>query len=158
MTFEWSNTMRESLRKKLVEKYPKIFSPDFIFEHRDGWFWLIDKLCDTLQFQTDHNKMPQIRATQVKEKFGTLRFYYEDMFEGTPERANGAIILAEALSGYICEECGASGAVIRNDRGWLSTKCIKCITCMESLDPTITRMVNEHFWELVPEEKEDSNE
>lgn len=145
----WSDIMRESLTTKLIEKYPKIFPPDFGFEHKDGWYWLIDKLCTVLQFQTDYNDMPQIRAAQVKEKFGTLRFYHESMPGGTPERARGAISLAEELSGYICEECGTPGAATKDTRGWLSTKCAKCAMSTEDLDPAITRMVNERFWELV---------
>jgi hypothetical protein len=137
--------MKEELRKKLVDKYPKIFSPDFIFEHGDGWYWLIDKLCTTLQFNTNYNNMPQIKAAQIKEKFGTLRFYHKRIEGGTPKCARGIISLAEELSSCICEECGASGATTRNNCGWLSTKCIKCSIQTEDLDPDINRMVNKHF-------------
>ena len=42
----------------------------------DGWYDLIDTLCGLLQFNTDRNRCPQVEATQVKEKYGTLSFYY----------------------------------------------------------------------------------
>ena len=46
------------------------------FSCGDGWYLLIDRLCSSLQWDTDTNKYPQVVATQVKEKYGTLRFYY----------------------------------------------------------------------------------
>lgn len=62
-------------------------------------------------------------AEQVKEKFGTLRFYWRG--EGLPESAHdeihGAIGMAELLSSVTCEECGAPGE--RRGPGWLSTRC-----------------------------------
>lgn len=44
------------------------------FECDDGWFDIIDVLCERIQFLIDHNDRPQVVAQQVKEKFGTLRF------------------------------------------------------------------------------------
>jgi hypothetical protein len=57
-------------------------------------------------------------ATQVKEKFGTLRFYYHG---GTPE-TDAVVSFAEMLSGSICDECGDKGE-LRTIRGWDSTLC-----------------------------------
>lgn len=59
----------------------------------------------------------QVVATQVKEKYGTLRFYvdYADDY------VRGAIALAEHLSARTCETCGAAGK-LRGDF-WLSTRC-----------------------------------
>jgi hypothetical protein len=60
---------------------------------------------------------PQVFATQVKEKYGTLRFYlsHED------EYISGVIAMAEYLSGAICETCGAPGK--SRDSGWTRTLC-----------------------------------
>jgi len=41
----------------------------------DGWYDLIDKLCQKLTLIKKTTGI-QVKATQVKEKFGTLRFYY----------------------------------------------------------------------------------
>lgn len=57
------------------------------------------------------------RALQVKEKFGLLRFYVY----GGNDRTYDYIEFAEAMSGRICEECGAPG-VLRGG-GWLRTLC-----------------------------------
>lgn len=61
--------------------------------------------------------VPQVVAVQVKEKFGTLRFYVD----GGDDYTDGVIAMAEALSGRTCEECGAPGTT--NSGGWLSTRC-----------------------------------
>ncbi len=56
-------------------------------------------------------------AVQVKEKFGTLRFYVH----GGSEKAHAYIEFAEALSGSTCEECGAPGKT--RGGGWIRTLC-----------------------------------
>ena len=93
----------------------------------DGWFFLIHNLCSQVQhhidwvnrdyFADDNPKLkptkeqikarkgkklvPQVVALQVKEKFGTLRFYYS----GGDEVIRGMFQLAESLSYFICENC-----------------------------------------------------
>ena len=47
----------------------------------------------------------QVVATQVKEKFGTLRFYYH----GGDDYIRGLEVMAESMSAIICEECGSPG-------------------------------------------------
>lgn len=42
---------------------------------KDGWFDLLDMLCERLQFRTDRNQAPQVVISQVKEKGGELAFY-----------------------------------------------------------------------------------
>lgn len=58
----------------------------------------------------------QIR--QVKEKFGTLRFYSD----GHDAEFSGAVLLAEMMSSSICEWCGAWGATT-GGKFWLRTLC-----------------------------------
>lgn len=60
------------------------------------------------------------RASQIKEKFGTLRFY---MSSGTEEMWK-LIHEAEEKSAHTCEDCGAPGKE-RND-GWIRTLCDEC--------------------------------
>jgi hypothetical protein len=47
----------------------------------------------------------QVVATQIKEKFGTLRFYYS----GGDEYIRGLDAMAASMSGVICEQCGNPG-------------------------------------------------
>lgn len=107
--------MREELDQLLCTRYPLIFANrdksittscmGWGFSCGDGWFDLIDTLCERLQFWTDHNKAPQVVATQVKEKWGELCFYYTS---GNDEQS-GMVLMAEAMSARICEECGKPG-------------------------------------------------
>ena len=104
--------MKKELDALLCSRYPLIFADRHApmtqscmywgFSCGDGWFDLIDTLCARLQFATDHNKAPQVVATQVKEKWGMLCFYY---WGGNNEQS-GMVDMAEALSERICEECG----------------------------------------------------
>jgi hypothetical protein len=59
----------------------------------------------------------QVTVTQVKEKFGTLRFYYS----GGDEYIEGLVSMAESMSAVTCEECGKPGRT--NNNGWLRTLC-----------------------------------
>ena len=79
---------------------------------------MLETLCGVIQNHIDQNKnCPQVVVEQVKEKFGTLRFYYQ----GGDEFVHGAVWLAESLSGHLCEECGAPGK--RTGGGWVRTLC-----------------------------------
>lgn len=68
------------------------------------------------------DEVPQVVATQVKEKFGGLNFYYQ----GGDAFTDGIITLAESLSYKVCESCGALGTT-RNHGNWLRTRCEKCV-------------------------------
>lgn len=65
------------------------------------------------------NDVPQFRATQIKEKFGTLRFYYN----GGDEFIGGVISAAENISAHTCEICGNPGKL--RSGGWMRTLCDK---------------------------------
>ena len=57
---------------------------------------------------------------QVKEKFGTLRFYSPGN-----EKINRCITLAERMSAVTCELCGNEGQLGAQGY-WYSTRCAKC--------------------------------
>jgi hypothetical protein len=59
----------------------------------------------------------QVTASQVKEKFGTLRFYYS----GGDDIINGMAVMAESMSGVTCEVCGNVGR--QRGGGWIRTLC-----------------------------------
>jgi len=114
--------MDADLQSLLFERYPSIFSERTLPNTQtamsqgiatgNGWFHLIDGLCSRLQWETDHSGAPQVVASQVKEKLGTLRFYRR----GASERQIGMIELATELSSRVCDVCGAPGATINVGR------------------------------------------
>ena len=67
----------------LRKKYPKILKCGL--DCSDGWIWLIGNLCSQLQWDADKNNCPQIVATQIKEKFGSLRFYFTSIYDKKPK-------------------------------------------------------------------------
>lgn len=142
--------MSPELDKKLCEKYPKIFSLRYGdmkdtamcwgFEHDDGWYNIIDRLCANIQHHIDwshkshawnldwNEKNPdkprdvrepvtQVVAQQVKEKFGTLRFYYD----GGDDYVRGLVSMAESMTEVTCEKCGKPGKM--RGTGWIYTAC-----------------------------------
>ncbi len=124
--------MKPELEKQLVERFPKIFqmvgsTPQescmaWGMDCGDGWYQLIHELCRELQHSIDNSSSDhQIVATQVKEKFGGLRFYINS---GSDEQY-GAIHFAEIFSFSICEECGTTKDVT-TEGGWLRSLCPSC--------------------------------
>jgi len=63
--------------------------------------------------------IPQVTLDQVKEKFGTLRFYYT----GGDEYISGLVSMAESMSGVTCETCGKPGT--QTGGGWIKTVCVE---------------------------------
>lgn len=77
---------------------------------------------ETWQEEFKQNKLeakpvPTFVAAQVKEKFGTLRFYYD----GGDDYINGVVSFAENSSAHTCEECGLPGKLRHG--GWVRTLC-----------------------------------
>lgn len=122
--------MKPELDKLLCDRYPEIFcNRDYAiretcmrrgFECGDGWFSLIDTLCGAIQYYVATGECAPVIAVQVKEKFGTLRFY----IRGGDEYVRGLIGMATALSARVCEKCGAPGDLL--DTGGYSVLCPAC--------------------------------
>ena len=123
--------MKKEYDEALCAKYPKIFADRHAskmktcmcwgFECDDGWYRLLDSLCECIQSYLDanHEDEPsvQVVATQVKEKYGTLHFYYC----GGNELIGGMVWLAERLSASVCEVRGEPGQL--RGGGWMRTVC-----------------------------------
>lgn len=124
--------MKQELDKLLCERYPKMMVNRNLpmqetcmcwgFECGDGWFNILDQLMGNIQHHIDwKNKeeevVAQVTLDQVKEKFGTLRFYYT----GGDDVIDGMVRMAESMSGVTCEECGNPGKRIGG--GWVTTLC-----------------------------------
>jgi len=63
--------------------------------------------------------VPQVTLDQVKEKFGTLRFYYS----GGDDYIRGLVSMAESMSGVTCETCGKPGT--STGGSWIKTVCVE---------------------------------
>ena len=102
--------------------YPKMFDGKYGgIAVGKGWFNILNMMCRNIQSHIDWKpEVPQVKVLQVKEKFGTLRFYYE----GGDEYIHGLTSMAEAMSEVTCEDCGVPGT-LRQD-GWMHVTCDPC--------------------------------
>ena len=123
-------------QEQLLQKYPKIFKP---YEGNprgvnwfipDGWIGIVDTLCGSIQDHVDNTydwingeKEPkdQVRCTQMKEKFGGLRFYTDS----GDDVVEGMVKMAEFLCENTCQDCG-SEENIGKTTGWIYTICKSC--------------------------------
>jgi len=112
----------------LVIKYPEIFRDRrgnmqetamcWGFDCGDGWYDILDRLCATLIELSKEAYPPHIPvASQVKEKYGGLRFY---LVSGTRAQYD-ACATAELESEKTCEQCGEPGEI--RGRGWFYAAC-----------------------------------
>jgi len=124
--------------EEIIAKYPKIFEdyqgkPGRVNWHGvpEGWLPIIDKLCDCIQWYIDHNvkhtkegqyKPTQVTCTQMKEKFGGLRFYTN----GHDEVVEGMIKMAESMCDDKCQDCG-SEEDLGMTSGWITVLCRNCV-------------------------------
>ena len=85
-----------------------------------GWHPLIEDLeADLLDID------PEYTLTQVKEKFGGLRYYATPSNLDVYEAFHARIGRTEAESYKVCEECGTRDDVT-TEGGWLRTMCPPC--------------------------------
>lgn len=120
--------MNKEHRDFLHTTYPLTFKHKVGFECGDGWFELLAELCTKLESLQEITGI-QIEVQQIKEKFGTLRFYYSLIIPDDVTRKidwdyiiRQNIILAETKSEKTCEECGKLG-VLRSKNNWLRVSC-----------------------------------
>lgn len=130
--------MKKELQNELFEKYPTIFRQKDLSNQEtamcyglacgDGWYTLIDEMCGNIKNRMENfnrNKPKEqhlvCEATQVKEKFGGLRFYVQ----GSDDFIDGIIDLAESMSYRICSQCG-NQSTPQKKRGWVYTLCENC--------------------------------
>lgn len=110
-----------------------------------GWDGLIESLAAAIDREMERDpristgyvdeqglEMPPFRITQMKEKFGGLRFYYE----GGNIRIHGLAEMTEQMSYSICEVCSDIGQQSKNG-AWMSTLCPDCASRLgyELVDP-----------------------
>lgn len=114
---------------ELLQVHPEFFPEKFYFECGPGWFPLIKTLVrriENIQFNLRWKGKPELefKFAQIKEKFGTLRIYYDlDCDVEIHNEISGAVSFAENYSANVCEECGNMGTSRRG--GWIRTLCDK---------------------------------
>lgn len=96
-----------------------VFAEAYSFECGDGWAELIYRLSEDISRHAVVAGL-NIIVTQVKEKYGSLRFYVD----GEDDKISALIEDAEEESKTICEVCGSPGKLITS--GWCSTRCVAC--------------------------------
>lgn len=133
--------MDTNLEKQLADKYPKILRHmggdprvtcmAFGIECDNGWYSLLERCMEKLQYFCDTctkiGSPVQVIADQIKEKYGTLRFYFSVDVEENSHQIQYSIIedivnSAEAESEHTCEITGESGALCKKG-SWLKTLC-----------------------------------
>lgn len=147
--------MKSELELELVKKYPKIlrdYKGDKMetcmawgMECDDGWYELLDKCMEKLQYFCDLSSREgnevQVVATQIKEKYGTLSFYTSIYGSNGIERdiIDNIIDAAEIKSAHTCEITGKEGTVCKRG-GWYRTLCYEearksgYVACNESTE------------------------
>lgn len=130
--------MKTSLANRILIRCPIIyrgrhFGPKhnlmcFGFECGDGWYQIIYDLSISIethatQLRADGVSDEQLPCvSQVKEKFGGLRFYVDNLYGNMGE----LIDATEALSQETCDVCGDQ-AKCQYSGGWLRTICNTCV-------------------------------
>ena len=123
--------MDMKLQRQLFKRFPKLFTQRklpmsqtcmcWLFECGDGWYNIINDLCHNLQ-----GINADIEFSQIKEKFGTLRVYYDNNGEYDTSNVDELIDYAEKASEDTCEYCGSMVGVTQTD-GWIVTLCKDCM-------------------------------
>ena len=133
--------MNSVLQKHLAKKYHIFFDylkkdkgdimlPIYFgFECGDGWFHVLDSLMGGIKNYCKYNKVEPINIQQVKEKFGTLSFYYT----GGDKYIHGMVSMATSMSARTCEDCGTTDGVGVTERRWIHVCCKDCFDKNERL-------------------------
>ena len=118
----------------------------FHIECGKGWESLYKPILEYIEnYNTDKKEEEKIIVTQVKEKWGGLRFYVSHHTDELFEMINNA----EKESYEICETCGTRDNVGLKG-GWYETICYNCVKkrSKESCMPIqwINRTNKEKYW------------
>jgi len=96
-----------------------------------GWSGLVKRLFE------EKDKYPEILVTQVKEKFGLLRVYYDhdlvryheelnsELYKDHYKLFHSLVYKLEEESRNICEECGNRASLVEI-KNWFHTLCDSC--------------------------------
>jgi len=109
--------MKQELEDNLYNAHPEVLAvgrKQCFIDVGDGWYNIIDTTCVCIESHLENHgaknhltpaefkEQIQIKAVQIKEKFGGLRFYVENGDDYT----RGVIAMAETMAYKTCSICG----------------------------------------------------
>ncbi len=148
---------------RLIAAHPQIFRgrpPAEASNLSPGWFILVDKLCSDIESVLGNEGLKQFECLQIKEKFGTLRFYWRHGYLGFPrvdltdpgdiasfeassaESDRRLELLARLVddacsaSAFTCDMCGNLGTLVAQSGR-------RMIRCIEHTPPWTIRKSND---------------
>ena len=147
--------MNEQLENYLKDNYPEIIPENFYFECGDGWFLILNaafREMMKIKSRKRFENAPYPQVAQIKEKFGSLRFYCDPLDGGEEyyDQIYAVVNMAETLSFRTCESCGRP-ALPRELKGW--SKCF-CRWCLTDGRPTFNQEWIDGCLEMIKDEKE----
>lgn len=98
--------MNQNLQNHLIEKYPKIFIKLEGIFCEDGWYTIIDNLCQKIQSYVDKEEDTQTRIFKITNLYGGLHI---NAFTDSIDAIEDYIEQAEALAAITCEHTGLPG-------------------------------------------------
>lgn len=119
----------QKIKKRFPEQFGKIIDR-FGISLPFGWLTLFENTCVALNAELNNYPGVKLEWTQLKEKFGLARFYFQLSFtddygdqavESITKKLNEMAISAENVSGQICQDCGKPGKM--RGGNWLRTLC-----------------------------------
>jgi hypothetical protein len=133
--------MTPRLEGQLIKEFPILFKQVDLpktqtcmcwgIDTGDGWHDILRDTCRKIQDICDANQCT-VEFTQVKEKFGILRIYFDINGSGvTFDQIDKIVVSAEEQSSHTCEECGKKGRM--NKGGWPAVRCDVCRRKREGL-------------------------
>jgi hypothetical protein len=148
----------------LMLAYPRLLAkaPHSEVWFPTGWVSILNALCSFIDVLLDDKQASRFQVVQVKETFGTLRFYYSvdglrgltadihlcgglmrlgvDQAHPHPfpsDAVDAAIQQAEKLSAVTCATCGEPGRL----RSTAGSHCVACDACESKQAPSCTTEV-----------------
>lgn len=122
--------MKKELENKIFEEFPKLYRQKDLdmtqtcmfwgLDVGDGWYDIIYDLSKKITFLAEKFNAT-IEAHQVKEKYGTLSFYYCCSDTELDDIIQDLVNAAENKTAHTCEVCGNYGKLRGNS--WVYTSC-----------------------------------
>jgi len=106
----------ENHQMDLAVAHPVVIG-DFT-ETAAGWHWMLSAAAGWIE---ETGVPAGFRSVQIKEKFGTLRWYCSAAEDEDRLQAGRIVQATEWVSGAVCETCGAPGRT--RTGGWIRTLC-----------------------------------
>jgi len=123
--------MNDDFFDRLRVTFPKMYDEAYDTWVDEGWHPILLNLSKQIQNHIDWMNrtevvVPQVKVSQIKEKFGGLRFYYD----GGDDKIDGMVRMAEMWAQCTCEMCGKPAT--KTTTGWIKTVCDEHFDELES--------------------------